>query len=223
MARTVIIIGETGTGKSTSLKPLNPKETYIIKVVDKELPFKEDKNYNSASKNLAITANSNEIVTILKQISVNRADIKNIIIDDIGFVMTKEYFDRSAEAGYTKFTDIAKHMQEIIETCENLKGDINVALLFHSENIMSDGIIVEKGLKTIGKLLDEKYDPRATVTTVLYTDITINKEGTTYEFITNRSNVKGVVIPAKSPFGMFENRIPNDLNFVFTKMKEYYS
>jgi len=222
MAKTVIIVGETGTGKSTSLRNLNPKETYMIKVIDKELPFKEDKSYNTGTKNLAITADASTIVGILKQISETRPDIKNIIIDDIGFVMTKEYFDRSAEIGYTKFTDIAKHMQEIIETCENLKGDIKIAIMFHCENIISDGVIVEKGLKTIGRLLDEKYDPRATVSTVLYTDVTINKEEVKYEFITNRTNVKGVIIPAKSPIGMFEKRIDNDLKLVFDKITEYY-
>ena len=223
MAKTVIIIGESGTGKSSSLRSLNSKETYIIKVIDKELPFREEKKYSTTSKNLAVTSKSEDIVAILKGISKSRPDIKNIIIDDIGFVMTKEFFDRSTESGFTKFTDIAKHMQEIIQTCENLEGDITIALMFHVENVVSDGVIVEKGLKTIGKLLDQAYDPRATVSTVLYTDVKVEKEATVYEFITNRVVVKGVTIPAKSPIDMFEKRIPNDLQFVFNRIREYYS
>lgn len=222
MAKTVIIVGETGTGKSSSLRNLKPSETYIIKVIDKELPFKEEKEYSKEKKNLAITANESDIVNILTSIASSRPDIKNIIIDDIGFVMTKEFFDRSNEIGYAKFTDIAKHMQEIIETCENLKGNINIALMFHAENIISDGVIVEKGLKTIGKLLDQAYDPRATVSTVLYTDVAVNKEDISYNFITNRTVIKGTTIPAKSPIGMFDRRIPNDLKFVFDKINEYY-
>ncbi|MBP8994993.1 MAG: hypothetical protein KBG30_14450, partial [Bacteroidales bacterium] len=90
MANLILLFGETGSGKSRSTKSLNPDETYMIKCVDKDLPYREGrKAFSQQKKNLALTANYREICTILEKIDQTRSDIKTIIIDDIGFVMTK--------------------------------------------------------------------------------------------------------------------------------------
>lgn len=224
MANLILIIGETGSGKSKSTKNLKPEETYYIKAVKKDLPYPEGRrSYSLEKKNMALTANYAEIKGILSAINTKRTEIKNIIIDDAGFIMTKEFFERSAEAGFAKFSDIGKHMQEILSQCEDMREDLNIAIIFHSEDVSSDNAIIKKKAKTIGNLLDDKYDPISLVTTCLFTDVTIENDDPKYEFITNRTSSKGVNIPAKSPEGMFEKRIPNDLKFVFDRIREYYS
>lgn len=224
MSKFVIIVGDTGTGKSRSTKTLNPDETIIIKTIKKELPYRgSEKSYSEEKKNVIVTADYQDICAILRTISEKRSDIKNIVIDDAGYIMSKEFFARSSEIGYSKFTDIAKHMQEILQTCETLRDDINIAIMFHQEYVESEGIIVEVKQKTIGKLLDAQYNPTHLVSTVLYTDITMGKDGNTYEFVTNRTKKGNITIPAKSPEEMFPIRIPNDLQYVFDTMRKYYS
>lgn len=103
MANNVIILGKTGTGKSTSMKTLNPKETVIINILGKKLPFKGSASlYNKESKNLFQIEDYNELINFLTSINKNAAHVKNIIIDDFAYVMRKEYFKRSKEVGYGK-------------------------------------------------------------------------------------------------------------------------
>ena len=115
-------------------------------------------------------------------------------------------------------------MQEILETAKNLKKDLNIVFMFHDEDDTSDKVKISKKVKTIGSLLDDKYDPLAIVSIALFTNVSFDKEGkANYEFITNRSLVNNIIVPAKSPDGMFEtNRVPNDLKLVFDKVHEYY-
>lgn len=100
MSKVIIIAGDTGTGKTRSLLNLNPKETYIFNTLNKALPFKGSSAlYNSQNKNTYSTDNYAEIINVLKGIDEKRKEIKNIIIDDLGFVMLGEFFARSAETG----------------------------------------------------------------------------------------------------------------------------
>lgn len=225
MANVVIIAGDTGTGKSTSIKNLKPEETYVINVLGKPLPFRGSRSmYAEEKKNIQSTDDYLQVKSLLEIIPVKKPEIKNIIIDDIGFVMTTEYFKRSAETGYVKFVDMGKHMQAIIETAKNIPGDVNVAFMFHDDNEYSDKIAMNKKLKLIGQLLEDKYNPLSIVSVCLFTDVSFDKDNKpVYEFITNRTQVKNITIPAKSPDGMFPNRIPNDLKLVFDKIHEYYN
>lgn len=100
MAKATIICGETGTGKSSSIKNLNPDETYIINTLNKPLPFKGSKSlYNTDKKNTKSTDSYSDIQGILKAINDNAPHIKNVIIDDVGFIMTTELFARAKETG----------------------------------------------------------------------------------------------------------------------------
>ena len=224
MANVLIVAGPTGTGKSTSLRNLDPKETYVINVLNKPLPFKGSKGmYTEDKKNIQNTDDYFQVKALLEAIPVKRPEIRNIIVDDVGFVMTTEFFKRSHETGYNKFTDIGKHMQEILETAKNLKQDLNIVFMFHDDDDYNDKTKVGKKVKTIGSLLDDKYDPLAIVSIALFTNVSFDKEGkASYEFITNRTLVNNLIIPAKSPEGMFEKKIPNDLKLVFDKVHEYY-
>lgn len=100
MSKVIIVAGDTGTGKTRSLLNLNPKETYIFNTLNKALPFKGSNSlYNAENKNMYSTDNYAEIVNILNGLNTKRPEIKNIIIDDLGFVMLGEFFTRSAESG----------------------------------------------------------------------------------------------------------------------------
>lgn len=226
MANVIIVCGDTGTGKSTSIKNLNPQETYIVNVLSKQLPFKGSNSlYSVEKKNMFYTTNYGDVKACIEGIASNRPDVKNLIIDDVGFVMTTELFNRAAEAGYTKFTQIGVHMQQILDTSKNQRADLNIVFMFHVDDDISDKIKVGKKIKLIGQMLDDKYNPLAVVSIALFTDVSFDKTGKAeYSFITNRINQNGVIIPAKSPEGMFsENKIPNDLNIVVKAINEYYN
>ncbi len=225
MAKVVAVIGDTGTGKSRSLLNLKPEETFIINVLNKPLPFKGSaKLYNKDSKNMVSTEKHSQILQLMQSVN-GQAHIKNLIIDDAGFIMTSELFARAKESGYSKFTEIGTNMQNIISTAKNMRDDINVVFMFHEEDDISDKVKVGKKIKTIGQMLEDKYNPIATVSVALFTDVSFSKDGVAnYGFITNRTQRGSIVIPAKSPEGMFdENIIPNDLSLVFNKMNEYYN
>lgn len=225
MANIAIILGKSGSGKSTSIKGLNPKETVIINTLKKRLPFKGSKSmYNPENKNLFNIDDYTKIIDYLWAISNNATYVKNIVLDDIIYIMRKEYFKRAKETGYNKFTDIAAHFQQIISTCESLRDDLNIFFLMHSEDIVSDSTITGYKVSTVGKMLDSQYNPVEVVPMVLYASILYDEKGVpNYGFFTHAFKDGVVEIPAKSPDGMFEEgRIPNDLGLVTKAMNEYY-
>jgi ABC-type dipeptide/oligopeptide/nickel transport system ATPase component len=108
-SKLVGIVGSTGTGKSTSIKHLNPEETYIINVAKKELPFKgSEKLYNVENKNYKEIDVANEISRLLKTISEKALHIKNIILEDSNYVMGFTMLDKAMEKGYEKFSVMAR-------------------------------------------------------------------------------------------------------------------
>ena len=226
MANNVIILGRSGTGKSSSIKTLDPKETVIVNVLKKKLPFKGSQTlYNTDNKNLLNMDDYTQVINMLQYIDKNMPNVKNIVIDDAIYVLRKEYFRRAKESGYQKYTELAQHFQQIISTCENMREDINVFFILHSEDITSDNTIVGYKVSTIGKLLDSQYNPVEVVPMVLYSAIKYDDKGNaTYGFYTHRTMEGTVEIPAKSPADMFEEDfIPNDLGYVVKKMYEYYN
>jgi len=226
MANNVIILGRSGTGKSSSIKTLDPKETVVINVLKKKLPFKGSQSlYNNENKNLLNVDDYTQVIQMLQYIDSNMAHVKNIVLDDSIYILRKEYFKRAKESGYGKYTELAQHFQQIIQTCENLRDNINVFFILHSEDITSDNAIVGYKVSTIGKLLDSQYNPVEVVPMVLYSDIKYDDKGNaTYGFYTHRTMIGTTEIPAKSPADMFEEDfIPNDLGYVVKKMNEYYN
>lgn len=106
-----------------------------------------------------------------------------------------------------------------------MRDDLNVFLIYHTEDVVSDGSIVEYKVATIGKLLDTQYSPMEVVPMVLFSTVKFDDKGVpTYGFYTHRCIDGGVVIPAKSPADMFaDDFIPNDLSLVVKAMNEYYN
>ena len=224
MANVIMLLGKSGTGKSTSIKTLDPKETVVINVLGKRLPFKGSGNqYNQENKNLFRVEEYTQMIQLL-QACDKQQTIKNIILDDCIYIMRKEYFKRAKEAGYTKYTELAQHFQQIIQTCEQMREDVNVFFILHSEDVQSDKVTTGYKVSTIGSLIDNQYNHIEVVPVVLYSAIKFNEKGMpTYGFYTHATMEGSVQIPAKTPDGMFEeNFIPNDLGLVVKAMNEYY-
>jgi len=221
-SKLVGIVGATGTGKSTSIKHLNPEETYIINVAKKELPFKgSEKLYNVENKNYKEVDDANEITRLLKTISEKAPHIKNIIIEDSNYIMGFNMLARATEVGFTKFTIMAKDMVELFREARRLRDDLKVFYFTHPETIEDGGEIVGYKIKTAGKLIDNQIVLEGLLTVCLYTHVEESKDGTaTYNFVTNRFKK----YPAKSPDGMFADiKIPNNLQQVVNSIDEYYN
>ena len=226
MANVCLILGKSGSGKSTSIKGLNPKETVVFNVLKKRLPFKGSSSlYNTENKNLFNLDEYDKINSYLQSIDKNAPHIKNIIIDDGTYVMRKEYFKTAKITGFNKFVDIASHFQNIISTAENMRDDINFFIIMHSEDIISDNSIVGYKPSTVGKLIDSSYNPMEVVPVLLYSAVKYDEnKNPIYGFYTHRCLEGSIEIPAKTPEGMFtEDFIPNDLGVVVKSMNDYYN
>lgn len=200
MGQKVLIIGQSGTGKSTSLRNFAKDEVCLIKTINKQLPFrgKFEETY--------VSDKSTEIVKKMKA-----TDKKVIVIDDGQYTMGNEFFRRALEKGYDKFSDIGKNFYDILAATDELPEDVIVYILLHTEKD-TDGNIK---IKTIGKMLDEKLTIEGTATIVLMSNVV---DGA-YTFQTQNSG-KDI---CKSPMGMFKNYlIDNDLKMVDGIIREYY-
>ena len=220
-SKLVGIVGATGSGKSTSIKHLNPAETYVINVAKKELPFKgSEKLYNAEAKNYKEVDDANEISRLLKTISEKAPHIKNIIIEDSNYIMGFNMVAKATEVGFTKFSIMAKDMVDLFRTARQLRDDVTVFYLTHPETIEDGGEIIGYKIKTAGKLIDNQVLLEGLLTVCLYTLVEESKDGTaSYNFVTNRFRK----LPAKSPDGMFDEvKIPNNLQIVVDKVNEYY-
>lgn len=225
MSNLVIILGSSGTGKSTSIKTLDPKETVILNVLGKDLPFKDSRtNYTTAKMNIVQSAKWDNIVSMMQSISKNKPDVHNIVIDDAIYIMRTEFFDRSKERGFDKYNELADHFRRIIAEGNNLRSDITVFMMLHTEATEADGSIIGYKASTVGKLLDKMYNPVESVSITLFSQPKYNDKGKPeFGFWTHPMKINGIEIPAKSPAEMFEEDfIPNSLQLVVDKMKEYY-
>lgn len=221
-SKLIAIVGPTGSGKSTSIKNLDSKETYIINIARKELPFKgADKLYNEELKNYAEMDDALLVVKRLQQISEKAPHIKNVILEDSNYIMGFNMVKKATETGYTKFSIMAKDMVTLLTEARKLRSDLKIFYFSHPEEIMDDGSIVSYKMKTAGKMIDNQIVLEGLFSIALYTHVGEDNQGnTSYEFVTNRWNK----YPAKSPSGMFDEiRIPNDLAIVCKYIDEYYS
>ena len=225
MANSVLVIGESGTGKTTSMKTLPPKQTFIISCTGKPLPFKGwKKNYTTFGKenlegNYLSTDKSGVIVKTLMYINENRKDIKYVVVDDFIYSMSNEFVRRGHEKGFDKYNDIGINAGQILDYVANqMREDINIALFNHSEEYMDATGLRKQKFKSLGKLVEDKINPEGLFTTVLYTSVKKGDKGMEYSFLTQNTGYN----TGKSPEDMFEtDEIPNDLKFVFEKMDKY--
>ena len=221
-SKLIEIVGAKGTGKSTSIKHLNPKETYIINTARKELPFKgADKLYNTESKNYKEVDEITEIHRLLLTISEKATHIKNIVIEDSNYMMAFRMMEKATETGYTKFSILAKDMVEMLRATRKLRDDLKVFYFTHPETIEDGGEIVGYKMKTSGKMLDNQINLEGLFSICLYTHVEEARDGSIdYSFVTNRYRK----YPAKTPDGMFDQiKIPNNLQLVVDTIDTYYN
>ena len=201
MAIIVMILGESGTGKSASLRNFKKEDLAVVNVIGKPLPFR--------SKGFE-TLNSDDYGTIRN--FIDKTDKPSIVIDDAQYLMANEFMRRAREKGYEKFTEIGQNFWNLINYCRKLPHNCIVYFLQHVETT-SDGSTTKA--KTIGKMLDEKVSLEGMFSIVLRTSV---KDGE-YCFSTQNSGSDTV----KSPVGMFDSDlIPNDLKAVDQHIRSYY-
>lgn len=210
MSIAVMVLGESGTGKSTSLRNLKPEETLLIQAVRKPLPFRAAgwAPYSKVTK-------KGQIITTDTPAHIEGAmrtiDRPVVVVDDFQYVLANEFMRRSDEKGFEKFTDIGRHAWDILRAATDLADTRRVYILAHTA---SDEFGRTK-MKTIGKLLDEKITPEGLVTIVLRTVV---RDGQ-YLFATQNSGSD----TTKSPMGMFADLlIDNDLAAVDAAICDYY-
>ena len=199
MAIIVMLYGQSGSGKSASLRNFKRDDVAVINVSGKPMPFKSTlKTWN--------TDDYMKITDALAQIPQ-----KSIIVDDATYLMTGEFMRTAKTTGYQKFTDMALNFYTLVKTATALPDDKIVYFVGHSD-LNDSG--TEK-FKTIGRMLDEKITLEGLFTIVLKTVVTDGK----YQFSTTNNGADTV----KSPMGMFtQPLIDNDLAFVDKTIREYY-
>jgi hypothetical protein len=214
MSNTVLVIGQSGSGKSTALRNLDPKTTFIINVLDKPLPFRAfKKSYNSAEKNYYTTHDWAKVVNCIERVNKERPDITTLVIDDWQYILSYEFIKRASERGFDKFSDLANHGWSTMNACTTgTRPSLTIFILAHSDIDISG----RSKLKTIGKMLDEKITLEGLFTTVLHSRIVDGQ----YLFQTQDDGD----FLAKSPMGMFEEfLIPNDLLVVKEAVENYFN
>lgn len=225
-AETIAIVGESGTGKSTSLRNLNPEETFIISTTGKPLPFRAwKKKYiplkvegSTISGNYFTSSKWDQIIKILQIIDKKMPHIKQVIVDDFQYVLSYEFVDRATEVGYGKFSELAQHAMEILRYAEKMRDNCKMIFLTHSENV-GDVMNPKYVIKTVGKLLAEKVTLEGLFTYIFFTKVSEGDDGRMqYKLLTNSD---GTCV-AKTSLGMFEEmEIDNDLNEIIKVIDAY--
>ena len=210
MSIATLILGQSGTGKSTSLRNLDPRNVLLIQVIKKPLPFRSPNwKYITPENKQGSSLVSDNPQFIINVINGSKRPI--IIIDDFQYVMANEFMRRSSEKSFDKFTEIGRNAWDVFNAAINAHDHKRVYLLSHTEEDAQG----KTKIKTIGKMLDEKITLEGMVTTCLQTAV-INGQ---YVFQTKNNGNSTV----KSPDGLFEtDHIENDLNHVDVAICEFY-
>lgn len=209
MGLPVLILGESGSGKTTSLRNFAPGEVGIISVINKALPFRSSlKTYPLNTKAKQLNKDRYALLTdVLKS-----SKTKTMVIDDSQYLMAYDSFDKAKIKNYDKFTDMAVSFKSLIDTIiDDLPNDMIVYFLNHVETTDAG----KTKIKTIGKMLDQQLTVEGLFTIVLLCEATKNE----HCFITQSDGTT----TCKSPIGMFDSKIDNDLKFVDKTIREYYS
>lgn len=224
MANLIAIVGSSGSGKSTSIRTLNPEETFIINVASKPLPFKGWRskyllwNKDNPNGNYINTSDVTTINKILTYINTKRLEIKNVVIEDAQYIMAFEYMDRALEKGFSKFNEIAQKFYSVLKSGISMRDDLNIIVTCHSENIGTADDPQLK-IKTLGKMLDSSITVEGLFTYVLFTHIQVGDDNKPQYCFQTHSDGSTT---AKTPMDCFEeDYIPNDLQYVIDKIKEY--
>lgn len=214
MSKMIAIMGESGAGKTTSARTLDPNTTYYIDCDKKGLAWKGwREQYNVDKKNFYSGRDLQAIEKIIYGVSQKREDIKVIVIDTLNTCMVDKEVKSMNEKGYDKWIDLTQYVWNICETAAQLRDDLTVIVMFHSETIRDDLGYTFTRIKTNGRKL-EKVVLESLFSTVLLAKRDANGD---YIFETKSRNST-----AKSPMGAFESEeTPNDMQAVLDALAEY--
>lgn len=192
MSNVICLAGLSNTGKSTSLKYLEPSETFIVSCTNKQLQIpgfrkkyiKVSIEDNKLVGNWLISNDYARIAKILKVVSQSRPDIKTVVIDDLNYLLSNEIMSSAEEKGFEKFTRQAKNYYDIINNAQNLRDDLTVVMISH---IINDGTDMEPFWKlyTSGKMLDKTVNLDGLFSYIIYTDKYVDEnDEVQYRFMT---------------------------------------
>lgn len=210
MAIPVLVLGRSGSGKTYSLKNFKPSDVGILSVEKGRLPFKSElkvvkvKSFNDGEHTPA-QANAARYSWI--ESAIKTCKMKSVVVDDSQYLLANELFDRAYEKGYDKFVGIAANFRGLIHSINEMEEEDKIVYFLHHSELDADG---REKVKTIGKMLDEKLCIEGCFDIVLFCQ--------DQKFFT-QSNGQSV---AKSPEGMFDLEIPNDLKAVDDAIRDYY-
>ena len=192
MSNVICLAGLSNTGKSTSLKYLEPSETFIVSCTNKQLQIpgfrkkyiKVSIEDNKLVGNWLVSNDYARIAKILKVVSQSRPDIKTVVIDDLNYLLSNEIMNSAEEKGFEQFTRQAKNYYDIINNAQNLRDDLTVVMISH---IINDGTDMEPFWKlyTSGKMLDKTVNLDGLFSYIIYTDKYIDEnDEVQYRFMT---------------------------------------
>lgn len=213
MAMPVLVIGRSGSGKTYSLKNFKADEVGVISVEKGRLPFRSeikvlkvptDPTGGESTDPGVINAAKYAWITSV----IRKAKAKAIVVDDSQYLLVNEFFDRTNERGYDKFSDIAKHFRDLVHFINDLEDEEKIVYFLHHSESDADG---RDKVKTIGRMLDEKLTVEGLFDIVIYCQ--------DHRFFTQANGQS----TAKTPEDMFDLEIANDLKMVDETIRKYYN
>jgi adenylate kinase family enzyme len=213
MSKVICIAGESGSGKTTSMRNLDPKSTYYIDADKKGLSWKGWRGqYNEENKNYLKCDDANVVRMYIKKLAQDCPRIKTIVIDTINGLMVADEMRRSKEKGFDKWVDLAACVWDLVCECYDYRDDLTVIFTAHTQTDHDENGYMFTRIKTSGKKLD-KIVLESKFTTVLLSKSVDGK----YLFETQAKNST-----AKSPLGAFDTfEIENDIVKVIQALEEF--
>lgn len=215
MSKMIAVIGESGSGKTTAMRTLDPKTTYYIDCDRKGLSWRGwREQYNADNKNYFQTRDLAKIIAYLINVASKADHIKTIVIDTLNTAMVdKEVKEMGSKDGFSKWIDLAQYVWNICETAATLRDDLTVIVVMHSETVRDDLGYTFTRIKTNGRKL-EKLVLESLFNVVLLAKV---KEDGSYVFETRAKNST-----TKTPMGAFDSdEIPNDMQAVLNTLSEF--
>lgn len=214
MSRVICVMGESGSGKTTSMRNLDPAATYYIDCDGKGLAWKGwRKQYNSERRNFAVSRDISRIETLMANLSQSRPDLKTVVIDTLNTCMVDYEVQAMKENGFGKWIDLTQYVWNVCSHAGRLREDLTVIIVMHSETIRDDLGYNFTRIKTNGRKL-EKVILESLFSTVL---LAKRADDGRYIFETQAKNST-----AKSPMGAFDTfEIDNDMKAVLDALSEY--
>lgn len=229
MSNLICLAGQSNTGKSTSLRTLDPKSTFIISCTNKQLQIpgfrKKYTKVEIKDKKLVgnwyVNNNYAQIGKVLSAVSNTRPEIKVVVLDDINYLLSNETFENALDKGYTKFSVMAKNYYELLADCQLLRDDLTVVVITHTENYGTD-MDPQYRMWTTGKMLTQQINLDGMFSYIIYSDRYIDDtdDEVHYRFKTRTDGND----TCRSVAGCFtEKYIEPDMKAVIDRINEFES